>query len=42
MENEALASEIENFAQGGLPTGERVEIYLKYFGLETNSSKVKK
>ncbi len=37
VENEALESEIENFAIGGISTGERVELYMKYFGIENST-----
>ena len=40
LENEVLESEIELLAQGGIPGGDRVEIYFKYFGIENNMTKV--
>lgn len=39
-ENEALESDIETLAQGGFTSGERVELYMKYFGIESSSYKV--
>lgn len=39
-ENEALESEIETLAQGGFSNGERVELYRKYFSIESSSFKV--
>jgi len=35
-----MESEIEQLAQGGLPAGDRVELYMKYFGIESSSYKV--
>jgi len=40
VENEALSSDIEKFAMGGIPNGERVDLYMKYFGIENSGAKV--
>ncbi len=39
IENEALENEIEAFCKGGLPNGNRIEIYLKYMGIENVQGK---
>lgn len=39
-ENEAMESEIESLAQGGIPSGDRVELYTKYFSIDSGSFKV--
>ncbi|KRW99221.1 Rab-GTPase-TBC domain [Pseudocohnilembus persalinus] len=36
VENESLEQEMEQFCQGGIPTSYRVDIYMKYFGVEGN------